>query len=186
MGEKIKVWTRQSEKVLDVLEKKGRYIVKEEYIVDKMEEFHDLYLDVYKWYTRKAKEIVPKPDDVKYPIWVSVTDNYMLQPVKGSVVLELLVDKDKVITMDVEKWGRIVNYWYVSMDREDEKEHDKKLKKYGLSDGSSAYMSNFYPIIKREIIKSWDRLFDNSYRLSDVIQGTIWEVKKEWIVNVIK
>ncbi|WP_432666965.1 DUF3841 domain-containing protein [Wukongibacter baidiensis] len=186
MCEKIRIWTRQDEGILNVLKEHGRYIVKEEYITNKMENCSDVFLDVYKWYTKKAQEIVPKPHDVKYPIWVSISANYMLQPVEGSVVLELLIDRDMVITMDVEKWGRIVNYWYVPISREDETEHDKLLKKYGLSDDSSAYMSNFYPQIKRKIIKSWDRLFDNSYDLSDVMQGTIWEVKEEWIQKIIR
>lgn len=186
MGQKIKIWTRQHEDIVDILEKEERYIVKEEYITNKMENCSHFYLDVYTWYTKKAQKIVPKPDDVKYPIWVSVSDNYMLQPVEGTVVLELLIDEDELVVMDVEKWGRIVNYWYVPTSREDEDEHDKKLKKFGLSDDSSAYMSNFYPLLKREIIASWDRLFDNSYYLCDLRQGAIWEVKKEWIVNIIK
>ena len=36
--DKVKVWTRQSEGILDILEKEGRYIVKKEYIEKKMEE----------------------------------------------------------------------------------------------------------------------------------------------------
>ncbi|WZL72428.1 DUF3841 domain-containing protein [Clostridiaceae bacterium 35-E11] len=186
MGDKIKVWTRQNEAILDILEKEGRYIVKEEYIVEKMEDCSKFYLDVYKWYTKKAQKIVPKPQDVHYPIWISLDTNFMLQPVTGNVVLELLIDEDLLITMDVEKWGRIVNYWYVPKNREDEAEHDKLLEKYGLCDDSSIYMSNFYPHLKRELIESWDRLFDHTYNLSDARQGTLWEVKKEWIVNIIK
>ncbi|WP_202707230.1 DUF3841 domain-containing protein [Sporosalibacterium faouarense] len=186
MGEKIKVWTRQHKDILDILDKKGRYTVKKKYIVDKMEEHSNIFLDVYDWYTRKAQEIIPKPKDVKYPIWVSLSNDFMLRPIKGTVVLEICIDEDLVITMDIDKWGRIVNYWYVPLNDEDEQSHNRKLKKYGLSDGSSAYMSNFYPHLKNEIIKSWDRLFDNSYSLSEVKQGTIWEVKKEWITKIIE
>lgn len=35
MTNKIKVWTKQHSAILDVLEKKGRYIVKKEYIEQK-------------------------------------------------------------------------------------------------------------------------------------------------------
>lgn len=186
MGEKVKVWTRQHENILEIIEKKGRYIVKKDYIESKMESCAKFYFEVYSWYTRKAQEIVPKPYDVKYPIWVSLNENYMLQNIQGTVILELLLDKGLIIEMDAEKWDRIVNLWYVPKDEKDEEEYDKKLVKYGISNCSSAYMSNFYPHLKREIINSWDRLFDSSYSQSNLRQGTIWEVKSEWIINVIK
>jgi putative aminopeptidase FrvX len=80
MDNKIRVWTRQDEKILDVLEKEGRHITKKEYIEEKMEDCSGVYLDVYSWYTEKAKAIVPKPTDVKYPIWVSLRDDHMHQP----------------------------------------------------------------------------------------------------------
>ena len=186
MKDKIKIWTRQDESILKVLEREGRYIVKREYIEQKMEDCAKFYFEVYSWYTGKAQEIFPKPQDVKYPIWVSVSPDFMLQQVQGTVILELLVDPDSVIVMDTEKWDRIVNFWYVPLNIKDEVEYDKKLKNYGITNSSNAYMNNFYPQFKKEIIKSWDRLFDNSYFLSDLKQGTIWEVKSEWVTKVIR
>jgi len=186
MDDKISVWTRQDEKILEILEREGRHITKKEYIEEKMEDCSGVYLDVYSWYTEKAKSIVPKPPDVKYPIWVSLREDHMLQPVPGTVILELLVDRDSVITIDSEKWDRVVNYWYVPLSLKDEEDYDKKLKNYGIANNSKVYLSNFYPHLKKEVIKSWDRLFDNSYSLSDLYFGTIWEVKREWVQKVIK
>lgn len=186
MEEKIKIWTRQDISILDVLENEERYIVKKQYIENKLEDCAKYYLEVYSWYTMKANEIVPKPLDVKYPIWVSITPDFMLQQTHDTVILELLVEKDLVIVTDTEKWGRVVNLWYVPLSKEDEDEYDKKLNNYGISNCSNAYMSGFYPHLKSEIIKSWDRLFDNSYSLSNLKQGTIWEIKKEWIQRIIR
>lgn len=186
MGKKIKLWTRQDERILDILDKDERYIARKEYIIEKMDTCADVYLDVYGWYAKKAETIVPKPKDVNYPIWVSLKSDYMLQPTDGAVILELMVDKSLVIIMDTLKWDYIVNYWYIPESKEDQLNHDKLLKKYGLSDDSSIYMSNFYPHLKKELINSWDRLFDDSYSLSKDKQGTIWEVKKEWISKIIK
>lgn len=46
-------------------------------------------------------------------------------------------------------------------------------------------MSQFYPEIKREIVDSWSRLFDDSIILgSEAKYGTIWEVKGEWVTSV--
>ncbi|WML34709.1 DUF3841 domain-containing protein [Clostridium sp. OS1-26] len=186
MKEKVKIWTRQDENILDVLENEERYIVKKEYIENKLESCAKYYFEVYSWYTNKASEIVLKPHDVKYPVWVSITPDFMLQQTPGTVILELLVEKDLVIVTDSEKWDRVVNFWYLPLSKEDEEEYDKKLKDYGISNCSNAYMSGFYPHLKNEIIKSWDRLFDNSYSLSNLKQGTIWEVKKEWVQRVIR
>lgn len=85
MCEKIKVWTRQHENILDVLDKEGRYIVKKEYIVNKLDTISNFFLDVYSWYTKKAKDIVLKPEDCIYPIWVSLNSNFGLQHVEGIV-----------------------------------------------------------------------------------------------------
>jgi hypothetical protein len=47
-------------------------------------------------------------------------------------------------------------------------------------------MSGFYPDIKQKIIASWDRLFDDAAMSgSSNAYGLMWEVKKEWVQNVI-
>jgi hypothetical protein len=47
-------------------------------------------------------------------------------------------------------------------------------------------MINFYQNIKNKIVKSWERLFDDSIILSDARVGTLWEIKKEWITKISK
>ncbi|MFI3616926.1 DUF3841 domain-containing protein [Enterococcus avium] len=49
MTNKVKVWTKQHENILQVLEQTGRYIAKKEYIQQKMEDHSSLYLGVYEW-----------------------------------------------------------------------------------------------------------------------------------------
>jgi hypothetical protein len=47
-------------------------------------------------------------------------------------------------------------------------------------------MSNFYPDIRRKIVSSWDRLFDDTVKSgSSNAYGLMWEVRKEWVQNVI-
>jgi len=180
----MRVWTRQDKGIIDILEKEGRYIAKKEYIDLKMEDCAKFYHEVYSWYASRAKDIVTKPEDVKYPIWVSISDDFMLQKTEDAVVLELEVDSESVIVMDTDKWDRVVNFWYVPLDERDEDEFEKKLRKHGIANSSAVYMSGFYPHLKKEIQRSWDRLFDNSYSLSDMKQGTIWEIRKEWVKKV--
>ena len=183
--DKIKVWTRQSEKILQELESSGRYIVKKEYIQEKMENHAGLYLDVYNWYAQKAQKISPKPDDVIFPIWVSVTESTRLGASEGNVFLELEVEKKDLIIINENKWGYVVNYMYIPKDDQDEAEHDALLEKYQTHD-TAAYLSPFYPVIKSKIIKSWDRVFEDADIpvINNDMTGTLWEIRKEWIKDI--
>lgn len=167
MGKKVKVWTKQHANILVDLEKNGRYIVKKEYIQQRMEEHAQLYLDVNNWYRNAAEKIVPAPSDVEYPVWVSLSESEKIGNSDGNVLLEIEVDEDVLITMDMDKWGRIVNYMYIPKDDDDQIVHDKLVDSYNTND-CRAYMSPFFPIIKKKIQKSWDRLFDDSFILTPV------------------
>ncbi|WP_371363727.1 hypothetical protein SRRS_46110 [Sporomusa rhizae] len=185
MDNKVKVWTKQHEDILKDLELNRRYIVKKEYIINKMEEHASLYLDVYNWYYQAASKLVRPPENVLYPIWVSLTEEGKITSSPGNVELEIEVEQAQLITMDIDKWGRIVNYMYIPANDQDEKEHAALLARYRIDD-CTAYMTSFYPNIKRKIIKSWDRLFDESIILSKVRVGTIWELRKEWILGITR
>ena len=88
--------------------------------------------------------------------------------------------------MNIEKWGAILNYSYIPQDAADARRHRQLLADYGVSD-AKAYLTQFYPQIKREIVASWDRLFDGGVILgSTAAYGTVWEVRKEWIQNVVR
>ena len=59
--------------------------------------------------------------------------------------------------------------------------HRELLNAYGVSD-VKAYMTQFYPEIKREIRESWRRLFVEGIPENlEAYYGNIWEVKKEWL-----
>lgn len=183
MCDKVRIWTRQNSGIVKILREQGRYIVKKEYIAQKMEEHAGLYLDVYSWYTSAASKLSPRPADAFYPIWVSLAPEEGLGASEGNVIIEALVDRQRLITIDIDKWGCIVNYMYIPLNEADAEEHEKMLKRYNTDD-CTAYMSGFYPHIKNKIIKSWDRLFDDGITLSPVKVGTIWELKQEWITKI--
>jgi len=186
--EKLTLWTRQNKKILDSFEN-GIYRCKEEYIEEKMENFSNYYKKLYKWYSRRAEKIVPKPDpDIKYPIWVSVDEDMQLRPNDDSVIFKLSIPENKVIITDSEKWGYVVNFMYLPKGEDDYKKHKETLKKYNISDPTEIIMGdkgNFYPQLKKKIEKSWDRLFED-YSISDVRQGTIWEIREKDIIEIIK
>lgn len=184
----MKVWTRQHPDVLKTLLETGTYRCKPEYISMKMEEYDDYYMKLYSWYMKRAEKIVKKPQGVDYPIWVSIDEDMQLQLVDDSVIIEMDIQEELVVVTDLEKWGYVVNYFYLPRNHEDLRKHHHELQRYGIHDETSITMGangNFYPLLKRKITDSWDRLFEN-YTLSNIRQGTVWELRKEWITDVIE
>ena len=48
-------------------------------------------------------------------------------------------------------------------------------------------MSRFYPELKEEIVRSWDRLFDDSVQLGNSsAYGVLWEIRREWVKCVTR
>lgn len=186
MAERI-VWTRQHPAVWEELERTGRYIAREEAIRAKnggMGEMSEFYLRLYRWYTREGGRFVPRPADVEYPVWVSLSRESMLQPVEGTVVLTLEVPEEKLLITDMERWGYRVNQWYIPTDPEDEKRHNEELRRYGIASEGALIDSdkgNFYPLLRSKIVKSWDRLFTTPPRPGDMAQAAVWELRREWV-----
>ena len=184
--DKITVWTKQNENVVKELEKTGRYTAKKKYISKDLDKHSYLVLEVYDWLVRNTPNNSQKPYDAEYPIWVSLKKEATMLPGEGTVILELKIDPSLITMININKWGTILNYSYIPKDKEDAKNHQQFLEQYGVSSNTKAYMSQFYPQIKRKIIDSWSRLFDDSIILgNDESYGNIWEVRKEWITGII-
>ena len=181
---KIKVWTKQHKSVLETLERTGRYTAKKEFIAMDIKEHANLVIEVYDWLVSHGPKASEKPADVEYPVWVSFAQEATMLPSDDFVSLELTIDPDIITSVNIAKWGAILNYSYIPVDEADAKRHQQLLKDYGTND-PKAYMTSFYPMIKREIVESWDRLFDDSVQLGNELKyGNIWEIRKEWITQV--
>ena len=183
---KIKVWTRQHISVYDKVMNDGRYTAKKDYIFMDLQEHAKYVLEVYDWLVRKGPKAHLKPADVEYPVWMSFEQDATMMPGKDGVIFELTIDEEIITPINIAKWGTILNYSYIPADEKDAKRHREILEMYGVDD-AKAYMTQFYPMSKKEIVASWDRLFDDQVKLgNDLKYGTIWEVRKEWVTNVIK
>lgn len=184
--EYVTLWTRQVSEILDEIKECGVYKVKEEYIRKKNDTISDYYLKLYKWFTDEAKKYV----DVKgeYPIWLSVADEFRLRPVEGTVTLRLRVPSKEVLLCNYDAWGYTVNYFYVPLDEADKARHREELTKNGLVSDDELFLTskgNFYPLLKREVVKSWERIFTlKPTDLKACLVAVTWEIKKEWIEEV--
>ena len=49
-----------------------------------------------------------------------------------------------------------------------------------------AFSKPFYPLIKKKIIQSWEKLFEISDVEEQYVQGAVWCIKKEWIEEIIE
>lgn len=183
--EEITVWTKQHQNVLDILERTGRYTAKRAYIDLDLQECAPLVLEVYDWLAAHLPGM-DRPADAEYPVWVSYTGEAAMLPSQGTAILELRLPERLITPVNIEKWGAILNYSYIPQDVPDARRHRKLLADYGVSD-AKAYLTQFYPQIRREIISSWDRLFDDSVILgSAAAYGTLWEIRKEWIQSITR
>lgn len=181
----ITVWTKQNKAVLDQLSSNGRFIADVRYIRKELEDTTDIMLFIYKWLADHVPTVAAKPADVSLPVWVSFTKEATMIPEPGYVVLELKVDSDMIAHVDVAKWTRITNYSYIPADKADEEQHSRYLEQRGINN-ADAILTGFYPELKEKIISSWERLFDDSINLGGTVEyGLLWEVRQEWIQDVI-
>jgi len=181
--EKIRLWTRQHSEVLKKLKKDGVYRVKERDIRRKLDTCADIYLNVYKWLNNQAGKRMEIDERSNYPVWFSTDRELTLPMSEGFVFFELEIPSEQVLIFDMLKWDYIVNYLYLPKNKEDRKRFKEKLDKYGISVESDIYLENFYPLLKKEMVKSWERLFDNNIRLSDDDIAVSWKIEEKWVVN---
>jgi hypothetical protein len=103
----------------------------------------------------------------------------------GDRIVELDVPVDQALFFNQGKWLRILNLSYIPENPNDEQNFKKKISTQGLQHPSQAYTNHFYPQLKKEIIASWERLFDESIRLSADDMCALWEIRKEWITKIM-
>ncbi len=184
--EKRVFWTRQAVQAAEELQNNGIYRVKKEYIEKKNDTIAEFYLKLYRWYTKEATRYMDIT--AEYPIWLSMSEENMLQPVEGTVIFELEIPQDQYLLCNYDAWGYIVNYFYVPLDEADRIRHTGELRRYGIGSDDELLLTskgNFYPLLKREITNSWSRAFTLPPR--DPVTGlvaTAWEIRKEWVREI--
>ncbi|MHC1720925.1 MAG: DUF3841 domain-containing protein [Clostridiaceae bacterium] len=183
-SDNIKVWTAQAKIVLDTIEDKGVYYVKREFIQKKYTEISKLFLEPYDWFVRHAAQKIPLPEGAEYAIWIYCDPQSISNYGSGDYIIEADIPKDKVILFDEGKWLKILNLSYIPENSYDDDRFREYITNQGLQHASKAFTSNFYPNIRHEIMRSWDRLFDDSIKLSEYTMGAVWELRKEWITNI--
>ncbi|WP_300278869.1 DUF3841 domain-containing protein [Peptacetobacter sp.] len=185
---KIVVYTLQTEKVVDKINKEGICFSKEEYVNKKYGESSKIFTTVYSWFAKELNKYVKKPEKAEYPYWV-FKDLYNIENSNLDKILKLEIPLDEVVLFDVRDWNRIMCLKYLGESKEDEEVFKNKINQYGVLE-NKVVLTDFYPDLKKEIMMSWKNLFRNLDILKngkDVtingIQGAVWNIKKEWIID---
>ena len=187
---KVTLWTRQDSRFLDAIKKEGVFYVKKEYIDEKFDDLAPYFIKLYSWFVENAEKRVPRPNEnIKFPIWCSINSDYMLRGAHGNVLIELSIDEDKIVYFDSPKWDLVLNHNYIAKNAQDQEEFDEMLLKNGLKNSFILLDDkhrNFYPHIAKQIVKSWERIFDVNKDDENIfaVQANIWEIRPEDIVDI--
>lgn len=195
MGNKVKVWTKQHAGILTALEEGGRYVVKKEYIQQKMGENSRIYFEVYNWYRNAAEKIVPAPDDrppdAESAVWCYRNPKY-IEKHDEYKILKLNVPAEKAVFFRMSDWNKRLNLRYIGNTSQEEDSYNQKISKYGVDYEGSVYLTSFYPQLKNELIKSWQNLFrydklvkEQGDLLFDDMQAGVWHLELEWVQEII-
>lgn len=180
----ILLWTRQEQRVLEVLEKGEVYSVHKAYVDAKYQEVSWSMQTAYGFFIRKMAELIPPLQGEESPVWLhgspEATGVFSEAP-----LFELEVPKEECLFFDRRKWNYVLNLEYIAECDEDADEFKMKLEAQGITHSSMLFRTPYYPLLKREIIKSWDRLFDLDIPEKGFLQAAVWHIKPNWIQAVI-
>lgn len=187
-SDKVTLWTRQHKKSLEELQNNGVIRIKRKHLEEKFDEITNYIVNLYKWFVDAAVKRVPKPEEVEFPIWCSVSEENMLRPTVDEVVYVLEVDKSDIIYFDGMKWDYVLNHHYIPKDEKDAEEYVKDLESKGF-DNSFSFINektaHFYPAERKKVMNSWYRIFEIEKWDIFRVQANIWEIKPEMIKDIL-
>lgn len=183
--EYVNLYTRQHENSLYELKNKGIIQNKRLYVSLHMRDISDFFLEKYDYFVKMASKRVPKPNDISYPIWCSVSKMNCLKPIEKEVVYAITVPKDEVIYFDGAKWDLVLNNQYVPLDEDDAKRFDKELVKRRIDNSFDRKYDEMFDNLREEIVNSWERIFEITDRSEFVVQANLWQIKEEWIKHIV-
>lgn len=185
---KVRLWTRQDKKALHVIESFGQYRNTEMYIREKFGDISNYFLSLYDWFVEQAAQKVPLPRGVRYPIWCSVAEEYMLRPTADEIVFEIEKDEEEVIYFDGMKWDLVLNHLYIPKDAADDAAWNKHVSQLGVKNAHGFIEgpgAKLFPQERRTVMESWRRVFEIAEWDPFRLQANLWEIRKEEIVRVI-
>lgn len=180
----ITLFTAQTQVVLDAIERDGFSRVKREYVQRKYGEGSWIFQQAYSFFAQHAPRYVQPPEGAESGIWC-FADWHLALSGAGCSLIELDVPRESAVLFDSRVWNRMLNLEYIGSGTEDEAAFERKLANMGIKSTAEVFSTAFYPTVKSEILRSWQRLFDSAEECPEAyIEAGLWELRREWIVSV--
>jgi hypothetical protein len=182
-GSMLHLWTAQTDAVLDCIRENGFSQVKMEFIDKKYEESAWVFKEAYGFFKQRARLMVKPPEGAESPVWLFFDPGWVfLSP--DSYLLELSVPRERVVLFDRERWQRVLNLSYVGKEQEDEARFEQKMNQMGVTTYWEVFQFAFYPYLKSEIKKSWERIFDIDNTEQTNLGAAVWQLRQEDVVGI--
>jgi len=187
--DKIRLFSVQRNDVVDIIMRDGVSYSKKEYVKRKYEESAAIFLTAYTWLAKEATKYVPKPERGELHYW-AFENTHDFERHSGSSVLIMDVPIQECILFDLYDWNKILKLEYIGESRQDEQRFHEHIHNMGIKHDSDIMLTAFYPQLKQEIEKSWQRLFQYQAQLVKgerpvaSVEAALWQIKKSWIVEV--
>ena len=185
----VTLYSSQPGGIVEKLRRGETHYAKIALIREKYGEVADVFTNAYRWYAERASTIVPRPDEAESGIWAYADIGYLDRD-EGCRILGLKVPADKAVFFLMSDWNKVLNLRYVGRSPAEEREFEAKLLKHGVRYEGDVYLKPFYPLLKGELLRSWEALFrhDRDIRqgggegIPD-IQAGLWELRREWVAD---
>lgn len=185
---KINLFTCQNDKSLEILKKDKRIVNKKSYIEDSFGVISDIFIRGYDWFVKEAEKRVKKPAGAEYHIWCSTNAENCMKPIENEVIYIVEVPIEQVVFFDSVKWDHVLNLRYVPKNDKDYDNYIENLNKKGIQSEYDIFddaKGNLNLLERQKIIESWPRIFEIDNTPVHFIQANIWEIKEEWIKDII-
>lgn len=187
-SKKVTLWTRQDIKSLEELKTYGVIRIYRNHLDEKFDVIADYIIKLYQWFVNAADKKVPKPSEVEFPIWCSISEENMLRPTEDTVVYVLEVDESEIIYFDGGKWDYVLNHLYIPKDAADEAAYKKEMENKGFTNLFSFLdekKAHFYPNERKRVMDSWHRIFEIDHWNIFRVQANLWEIRPEMIKEIL-
>lgn len=181
----IKLYTAQTDIVMNIVRTEGVCFSKPEYIKKKYGESAPIFMTAYSWFVKEMEKKVPKPEGAEFPYW-AFEDLYSVDTT-GSNVTALQVPMEEAVFFDMYDWNKIMQLGFIGKNKAEEEVFAKEISEYGLT-LNKIMLTDFYPDLKKRVTDSWQKLFryDEKVRNGEKtdagsIQAGMWQIKRDWM-----
>lgn len=196
-GEKIMIlWTIQDYRAWESAQQAGILRTDTTYI--EADKFASQAMMAYKWLVEQMEQrIGSKPSGVEFPIWAwyqwnndrqrkpDLRSSGHLQRGQKGVRIEFGIDDQQVLLSDFDLWHYALNYWYLSLNEQEDMAFEAELEAHGFSFYEMKPLP--HTAYHQRILDGWQRIFDLDWhdetgyisenrKKDKSIQATLWEL----------